>query len=110
MIEKISNRSEEIIEEIEKAKEVCMEMIKENTPVSKNFRKFKSELNEINEKFDSFEIDEKRCQEILAKCMELKENLNPIIENFKNDLLINQSYEFITKEFKINEIFGPLMI
>ena len=41
---------------------------------------------------------------------ELKLTLDPIIKDFKNDLLRNQSFEFEAKELKINELFVVVVV
>ena len=64
----------------------------------------------MTRKFDSFQIDNQNYEEILAKCKELTENVEPTFESYKNELLLNLSFKFVETEFKIAEVFGKLSI
>ena len=66
-------------------------------------------FEELNSKFDSFEIDDRKCEHFLTACKELKEMLDSVLDNYKSELLGDTSYELlVTSGTKIQEYFGSL--
>ena len=68
----------------------------------------KVELKEIKETFDSFEMSDKKVEEIQLKSKALQEKLDPMVNEYKLKLQGNKSHRFEGKEIKINEVFGTL--
>ena len=72
LIMEIQEYSDKFIEEIVNAKRKCLEVTKSIIVTTKNFDACKVTLAEPHDSFDSFEINDKRCEEIVTKCEELK--------------------------------------
>ena len=106
----IHNRSNQLIEEIEIAHKECLAAVNVKSPISDNIKVCKPELEALHGAFDSFEIDGKKWQEILVKSTALKQRLGPMIEKYKRELLINQTFQLSTNEIKIDQIFGSFEI
>ena len=80
------------------------------TATNKNIAKCKAQLEAVTAKFDTFEINGKRCEEILSKCTKLQLDLNPLMKTFKDNLLNNKVYELVTEELKMSELFGRMVV
>ena len=106
----IQNYSDKLIEEIANAKRECLEEAKSRTVTYKNFDACKVTVAELNDSFDSFEINGKRCEEIVIKCNELKVKMDPLINDFKKELLGNAPIELVYKEIKIDQVFGTFVM
>ena len=61
--------SDQLIEDIAKAQRDCLEVTKSRTVTIKNFDTSKLELAKLHDSFDSFEINGKRCEEIVKSAM-----------------------------------------
>ena len=105
----IQNHSEKLIEAIEMAERECLTALKAKESKNVNFSDYKAELDEINNVLDSFNIDG-NCQEILEKSKELKHKMEPIMEEYREQLLGNQTFEFIAHDISIETIFGSFEI
>ena len=67
---------------------------------------FKTELDALYNVFDSFEINGKKCEEILVKSKALEQRLETMMENYKRELLNNQIFQLTTPDMNIDQIFG----
>ena len=107
----IQNYSDELIEEIANAQRECLEEAKKSRSVTtKNLDECKLTLAEINDSFDSFEINGKKCEEIMSKCNELKVKMDLMISNLKKELLKNTPNELVYEEIKISDVFGSVSV
>ena len=108
----IHNGSNQLIKEIEIAHKECLAAVNFKSPISDNIKICKRELDAVQIAFDSFEIDGKKCEEILVRSTALKERLRPMIKNHKRELLINQTFQLTTPthEIKLDQIFGSFEI
>ena len=77
---------------------------------TKNFDACILKLGELNNSFDYFEINGKRCEEILIKCQELKMKMDSTICDFKKELLGNTPIELFYNDGRIGDIFGSLLM
>ena len=87
-----------------------MKASKAKSPITDYVQVCKTELDALHNVFDSFEIDIKKCEEILVKSKALEQRLGPMIENYKRELLINQPFQLTTNDIKIDKIFGSFEI
>ena len=106
----IQNRSNQLIEEIEAAHQECLMASKAKSPITDSVQVCKMELDALYNGFDSFKIDGMKCEEILEKSKALKQRLEPMMEQYKLELLINQTFEFTTQDINIDQIFGSFEI
>ncbi len=106
----IDECSNAIIEEVEKYHKECAANVNTNTEATEMIDLCKSMLEELILKFDSFQIDNTKYEEILKNCKELKKNLNTIAGDYKYDLVGKQSYSLVIPELKIDEVFGSLAL
>ena len=106
----IHNHSNQLIEQIELAQQECLIAAKAKSPITDNVQVCKTELNALYNVFDSFEIDGKKCEEILLNATALKQRLEPTMENYKRELLKYQVFQFTTHDIKIEKIFGSFEI
>ena len=106
----IQNHSQKLIGEIEMAQQECLAAVKVNKSTTFNFRTSKAELDALNNAFDSFEIDGKKCEEILVKSTTLKQRLEPMMEEYRQGLMRNKTFKLTTLEINVDQIFGSFKI
>ena len=58
-------------------------MAKSRRVTTKNFDACKVKSDELNDSFDSFDINGKRCEDIAVQCNKLKVKMDPIIKDLK---------------------------
>ena len=110
LILEIQKSSDQLIEEIANAKRECLKVAKSRTVTTKNFDACKLKYAELHDRFDSFEINGKRCEEIVIKCNELKVKMDPMISDLKKKLLENMPIELVCNDVRIGDIFGTLVL
>jgi len=109
LIRDIEEYSNEIIENISKLRQECLESSSHHLKAAENlFDACKLKVKIQKDKFESFEIYDKKFEEVLSESKALQEELYPVVEKYKFGLLGNKSYRFESKEIKISEVFGSL--
>ncbi len=109
LIRDIEEYSNEIIEDINKLRQECLDSSSHQLKAAEEvFDACKLEINELKDKFESFEMYDKKFEEVLSKSMVLQEKLELEINKYKFELQGNKSYRLESKEIKINEVFGTL--
>ena len=79
---KIEQSSSEMIEELENMHKKCLELANSRKTTIQSIDDFKANFEELKSKFDSFEIDDRKCEHILSECKELKEMLESVLYNY----------------------------
>ena len=102
----LDNSSDEIIQSIESAKENCIKLSKETIKISTEIEKSKEELTELVGRFDTFEIDNEKFEEIRESLTVLNEDLTRKLEEFKDSIIGDKEYTFEFEEIDIKGLFG----
>jgi len=109
LIRDIEEYSNEIIENINKLRQEYLDSSSHQLKLAEEvFDACKSEISELKNKFESFEMYDKKFEEVLTKSKALQEELYPLVEIYKFELHGNKSYRFESKEIEISEVFGSL--
>ena len=103
---KLDNYSDEILQSIESAKENCVKLSQESKRLSREIRNSKKELTELIDRFDTFEIDEKKFEEIRQSLTVLNRGLTRTLREYKDSLIDNKEYTFEFQEIDIKRLFG----
>jgi len=101
---RIDNSSDDIIQSIEKTKANCVELSKTVDGLTAEIEKSKIELNKLIERFDTFDIDDKR--EIMNSTIIFNKRLTRIADQHKASLIGKKDYSFEFNEIQIADIFG----
>ncbi len=111
LIRDIEEYSNEIIEKINKLRQECLESSSRQLKAAEVvLDACKLEMNEQRDKLDSFEMYDKKFEEVLSKSKALQEKLELEINKYKFELQGNKSYWLESKKIKINEVFGSIAI
>jgi len=111
LIRDIEEYSNEIIEDINKLRQECLDSSSDQLKAAEEvFDACKLEINELKDKFESFEMYDKKFEEVLSKSKALQEKLELEINKYKFELQGNKSYWLESKKIKINEVFGSIAI
>jgi hypothetical protein len=100
----IDNSSDDIIQSIEKTKASCVELSKTVDKLTVEVEKSKQELNKLIERFDTFDIDDKK--DIMNNVLLINKRLSRIAGIHKSSLTGNNDYAFEFKTTQINGVFG----
>ncbi len=103
---KLDECSDEIIKSIESTKENCIKLSKECKRLSTEIEKSKEELNKLIDRFDTFDIDEKKFEEIRQRLIVLNRGMPRKLGEYKDSMIGNKEYTFEFKEIDINGLFG----
>jgi len=103
---KLDNCSDQIIESIESAKENCIKSSKETKNLNTEIEKSKEELTELVDRFDTFEIDEKKFEEIMQSLIVLNGGLTRTLSEYKDSMIGGKEYTFEFEEIDIKGLFG----
>jgi len=103
---KINKWSDDIIYSIEKTKASCVKLSKTVDRLTIEIEKSKQELNILIERFDTFDIDDKR--DIKNSVLLINKRLTKIADQNRYSLKGNKDYSFEFKAIQINEVFGCL--
>ena len=102
LVEEIHLYSEKTIETIKKAKDECLLIDKKIELIPRECENLKENLLKLNQELNSFDINEKKIEQIITNI----DQINPIlIKEFiqiQNKLLSNKSYEF--KPMQVNTL------
>ena len=69
-------------------------------------------MNDLNSTFNSLEIDDIKHDEIMSqkKSKELSDLMGPVLEQYMFELQGKKYYKLITKETKLEDVFGSLRV
>jgi hypothetical protein len=101
---RIDNSSDDIIQSIEKTKASCVELSKTVDKLTAEIEKSKKELNKLIERFDTFDIDDKR--DIMNSVVIFNKRLTRIVGIHKASLIGNEEYSFEFEGNQFNGVFG----
>jgi len=105
----ITEYSNKIIENINKLRQECLDSSSRQLKAAEGvLDTCKLEVNEQKDKFDSFEIYDKKFEEVLSKSKVLQGELGLAMNKYKFGLQGNKSYRLESKEINISEVFGSL--
>ena len=111
---KVDNCSDEMIRSIENSKEKCVRLAKEAKRLEIDIQKQKKVLDELLERFDRFEFNDKKFEDIKNSVVLLNKDLNRKLEVYKISILDSKTYAFessaIYGEDEIGNIFGSFEI
>ena len=102
-IDDYSLKTIEQIKKVQKEFPMTEANIKE---ISIEFGAIITSLNLLNNQLKSFDINDVKIDEMIRQVTELKIKSNSELDEFKNSLLSNKSFEFKESNLKIEEIFG----
>jgi len=102
----LDNSSDEILQFIESAKDNCIKLSKETKKLSTEIEKSKEELTELVGRFDTFEIDYEKFEEIRESLTVLNEDLTRKLEEFKDSIIGDKNYILEFQEIDIKSLFG----
>ena len=105
---KIDIYSDKIFKSIECTQLNCIKLSNEANELTKEIEKSKAELNLLIGRFDTFDIDEKRFEDIKKGVFVVNESFNRIQAEYNKSLLGDKDYVFDFKEFLIEDVFGCL--
>jgi hypothetical protein len=103
---KLDNCSDEIIKSIEITKENCIKLSKESKRLSTEIEKSKVELTKLIDRFDTFEISDKKFEEIKKSLIILNRGLTRTLGENKDSITRGKEYTFEFQEIDIKKLFG----
>ena len=103
---KLDNCSDEIIKSIEITKENCIKLSKESKRLSTEIEKSKVELTKLIDGFDTFEISDKKFEEIKKSLIVLNRGLTRTLGENKDSITRGKEYTFEFQEIDIKKLFG----
>ena len=99
LIERIHTYSDEIIKSIENTQSECFKMSKEVNQVTAEVEKSKKNLNEMANRFNLFDMKQKRV-------VIINESYSKFLEEYKESLFGYNKYSFDFNEIDIKDAFG----
>jgi hypothetical protein len=102
----LDNYSDEIIQSIESAKDNCIKLSKESKRLSTEIEESKEDLTKLIDRFDTFEIDEKKFEEIRQSLSILNGDMSRKLSEYKDSIIGEKDYTFEFKEIDIKGLFG----
>ncbi len=103
---KLDNCSDQIIQSIESTKDNFIKLSKESK--STEIKKPKEELTELIERFDTFEISEKKFKEIRQSLTVLNGGLTRKLGEYKDSIIGKKQFTFKFDDIQIKNLFGFL--
>ena len=103
---KIDTYSDEIIQSIENTQLNCIKLSEESKKIEIKIEKAKTELNELIDCFDTFQISDKKFEDIKESVSVLTGRFSCLIDEYKDLLLDLNKYTFGFKEVVIKDVFG----
>ncbi len=103
---KLDNCSDEIIKSIEITKENCIKLSKESKRLSTEIEKSMVELTKLIGGFDTFEISDKKFEEIKKSLIILNRGLTRTLGENKDSISKGKEYTFEFQEIDIKKLFG----
>jgi len=82
----------------------------EATKITDDLDNIKAKMNDLNSTFNSLEFDDMKLEEIMSqkKSKELSDMMGPVLKQYKFELQGRNYHEFISKETKLEDVFGSL--
>ena len=102
----IDNSSDEIIQSIENTKDNCIKLSKESKMLSTEIEKMKEELIQLIYRFDTFEINDKKLEDIRGHLTIFNGNLSRKLSEYKDSIIGNKEYTFEYEDIDIKSLFG----
>ncbi len=107
----IDDFSDEIIKLIDIAQTNCVlrstnGLSKELEQLSIDVEKLKKDLSQLISRFDTFDIREKKYEDIKQEVGVLNKAITRIQSEYTNSLLGNKEYSFESNNFEIKDVFG----
>jgi DNA repair ATPase RecN len=102
---KLDNCSDEIIQSIESTEENCINLSKESKRLSREIEESNEELTKLIDIFDTFEIDEKKFEDIRQSLIVLG-GLTRKLSEYKDSMIRGKEHTFEFKEIDIKGLFG----
>jgi len=91
---KLDNCSDEIIQSIEITKEDCIKLSKETKRYSTEIQQSNEKLTKLIDRFDTFDIDEKKFEEIRQSLSILNGGLTRTLIEYKDSMIGEKEYTF----------------
>jgi hypothetical protein len=104
--ETIDSYSDQLIKEIKTAQLECENIENKTKQITEDLKVIKATLNELNQNFDSINLNQEIIDETLNGTHDLKEIILEKFNEFKTKLLDKKTYIFNPENIKIEEIFG----
>lgn len=98
-----------IISNILQTQQDCIQMSKEIHRVTKDIESYKIDLNTLFQRFDSFEFNDQKYDDILLKVNVLQPKFEDAFRNYKCMLLGNRDYEFNGENMSMEDVFGSFI-
>ena len=102
----VDKYSNEVIQSIENTQLNYMKLSKQASQISKKIGESKKELDDYIKQFDTFEIDEKKFENIKNGVVDVNQHFLKIINDYNYSLVGNTKYLFSFKEIPIADVFG----
>ena len=103
---KLDNCSDEIIQSIEITKEDCIKLSKETKRYSTEIQQSNEKLTKLIDRFDTFDIDEKKFEEIRQSLSILNGGLTRTLIEYKDSMIGEKEYTFEFQEIDVKGLFG----
>ena len=103
---KLDNCSDEIIQSIEITKEDCIKLSKETKRYSTEIQQSNEKLTKLIDRFDTFDIDEKKFEEIRQSLSILNGGLTRTLIEYKDSMIGEKEYPFEFQEIDVKGLFG----
>lgn len=105
----IEDYSNEILCKIDQTQKDCIKMAKEIHTITKDIETYKTDLNILIQRFDSFEFNDEKYDDIRSKVTILQPKLEDILDEYKFSLLDNSDHEFKIEDISMEEVFGSFI-
>jgi hypothetical protein len=96
----------EVIQSIEDTQANYIKISKQVNQISTNIEQSKKELDHFVKRFDTFDIDEKKFEDIKQRVVGVNKKFDKIILDYNNALIGNKEYSFEYYEISIADVFG----
>jgi len=103
---KLDNCSDGIMQSIESAKDNCIKLSKESTRLGTESEESNKKLAELIDRFDIFEFNDRKFDEIMQSLTVLNGDLIRILSQNKDSILGGKDYIFEFEEINITGLFG----
>lgn len=101
--------SDELITEINCIQDNCCKMTNDMKEINQVIDDLRAELNTLVARFDSFEFDDEKYDNILAETVALKPKIDDYLEDYKNFLTGNKKYIFkYNDNIDLNKFYGSI--
>ncbi len=98
--------SNEIIQSIDRTQRDCVNLSKQTKKINSEIDKLKKEFAALIDRFDTFDIDEKKFIEIKQEALVMNEAFNQKLWEQEDSLIGYKKYFFDFKEIQVHDVFG----